>query len=309
MAARVIGCIALSICQLASATSDLRKAAVEPELRTEVPEIYGDANPYNKAPRDGVDPKFDCAWRRAAFTYGKKIQPNMTTKQLSQLSDALQLGRCPGGAPLELGKTEQERRTFPIADGSTPVFVDPSETDSLHTALAKARAIAGHVTLALLPGVHRLTKPLLLSPADSNTTIQSHMGGDATLTGAKILPALKWEKYKVATGANATNIWKASVPASAGVRKMTGLRLSGGRGQRARYPNANSETDQFPTGERPLDAPMIACSSLPLFCDSISGSSFVILVILWSIVGLFRLGRRQREGRAAVGASDARASP
>ena len=340
MAAHVIG-VALTLCQLAAATSDLRKAATEPEVRslgqlalaTEIPEIYSDANPYNKAPRDGVDPKFDCAWRRAAYTYGKKLQPGMTTKQLAQLSDALQLGGCPGGAPLESGsKTEQERRTFPIADGSTPIYVDPSNPDSLHTALDKARTIPGHVTLALLPGVHRLTKPLLLSPADSNTTIQSHMGGEATLTGAKVLPGLKWEKYKVESGgtawkvesgmnaiygatnatpgvsvhgttdssstceaacasdahcnvwtwhepsvqgyakqcwfrtdgqccgtpeaghisgfksSNATNIWKATVPTSAGVSKITGLRLSGGRGQRARYPNANSETDQFPKG-------------------------------------------------------------
>ena len=47
---------------------------------------------------------------------------------------------------------------------------------------------------------------------------------------------------------NATNIWKAVVPASAGVSKITGLRLGSNRGQRARFPNANSELDQFPTG-------------------------------------------------------------
>jgi hypothetical protein len=40
----------------------------------------------------------------------------------------------------------------------------------------------------------------------------------------------------------------ASIPAAANVTAMTGLRLGGGRGQRARFPNANSETDQFPVG-------------------------------------------------------------
>jgi len=43
---------------------------------------------------------------------------------------------------------------------------------------------------------------------------------------------------------NVSNIWKAKIATSAGVRKMVGLRLGGQRGQRARYPNANSETDQ-----------------------------------------------------------------
>ena len=38
---------------------------------TEAPQMFfGDANPYNVAPREGVDPKFECAWRQAAYKCG-----------------------------------------------------------------------------------------------------------------------------------------------------------------------------------------------------------------------------------------------
>jgi hypothetical protein len=338
----------LGLVTTTSATRDLRRAAPVPEPRTpaaiaratEIAELYHDSNPYNRAPRAGVDPKFDCAWRRAAYAYGKTLQPRMTAAHLTQLSDALALGKCPGGAPAieHNATTETERRTFTIQKGSTPVLVDPAQVDGLHAALERARKMPGHVTLSLMAGVHRITKPLLLSPADSNTAIQSHMGGDATLTGAKELPGLQWSKFKVASGAvswkvepnmnavygampkpgdpfwihgttasaplceaackadarcnvwtwhdpslqgyarqcwmrsdhsccgtpeakhtsgfkttNASNIWMAKVPASAGVSKITGLRLASQRGQRARFPNANSELDQYvapPTSAR-----------------------------------------------------------
>ena len=205
----------LGLLHTTRAMSDLRRAAPQPDARTfaeiskstEIPEIYSDSNPYNLAPREGVDPKFDCAWRRAAYAYGKKLQPQMTAAHQAQLSDALELGRCPGGAPepSDDAPTEKSRRTFEISNDSTAIFVDPATTDGLHKALAKARGITGHTTLALLPGVHRITKPLLLSPADSNTTIQSHMGGEAVLTGTKLLPPLKWEKFNVDPG---SKVWK-----------------------------------------------------------------------------------------------------
>jgi hypothetical protein len=222
---------------------------------TEVPQLYADANPYNLAPRDGVDPKFDCAWRRAAYTYGKTLQPKMTAAHQTQLSDALALGACPGGAPEpDLGApTEEERTTFAIPEGSTAIYVDPADgADSLLAALERSRATEGAVTLALLPGVHRITEPMLLTPKDNNLTIQSFGAGETVLSGAKTLSAagLTWEKADAQwlVGKNASNIWKAKIPASAGIDSVVGLRLNSARGQRARFPNANSETDQFPTG-------------------------------------------------------------
>ena len=165
---------------------------------TEIAEIYEDANPYNGAPPAGVPKEFDCAWRHAAYVYGKKLQPSMTSAHQQQLSDALQIGACPGGAPAPDSRvTEEQRRTFAIPKGSTPIYVQPA-TDGLHAALGHARRVGGPVTLSLMPGVHRLTKPLLLSPADSNTTIQSFGGGETVLSGSRSISAgLSWKKYKV----------------------------------------------------------------------------------------------------------------
>ena len=171
------------------------------------PRVLLDANPYNGAPPAGVPKEFDCAWRRAAYAYGKKLQPSMTAAHQQQLSDSLQLGACPGGAPAPDSRvTEERRRTFAIPKGSTPIYVQPA-TDGLHAALGHARRVGGPVTLSLMPGVHRLTKPLLLSPADSNTTIQSFGGGETVLTGSRsIFAGLSCEKYKV-SGDPATVKW------------------------------------------------------------------------------------------------------
>ena len=51
----------------------------------------------------------------------------MTAAHQTQLSAALQLGACPGGAPAPLAgsPTEQQRRSFAIADDSTRIVVDP----------------------------------------------------------------------------------------------------------------------------------------------------------------------------------------
>lgn len=309
---------------------------VAPYTSTEIPGLYADDNPYNLAPRDGVDPEFDCAWRRAAYTYGKSLQPRMTAAHQKQLSDALALTACPGGAPKPDvdATTDEERTTFEIPAGSTAIFVDPADgTNSLHTALEQSRANEGPVTLALLPGVHRITEPLLITPKDKNLTIQSFGSGETVLSGAKVLSTedLTWTPYKVANGTtvwtiepgmnavyaanpggpvsvygktdtvelceaackaaagcnvftwhepsvagyanqcwfrtdgaccgtpeqghisgflkqNSSNIWKAQIPASVGIDSIVGLRLNSARGQRARFPNANSEIDLFPKG-------------------------------------------------------------
>ena len=331
-----------ALCALAMLASDCLRlsnaASLSESATTEIPMIYADDNPYNLAPRSGVDPEFDCAWRRAAYAYGKTLQPRMTAAHQKQLSDALALAACPGGAPEpDLGATtEEERTTFEIPAGSKAIFVDPADgADSLHAALEQSRAEEGPVTLALLPGVHRITEPLLLTPKDNNLTIQSFGDGETVLSGAKLLSAagLAWERHKVANGSavwtvepgmnavyaatatpggpvsihgktdtaalceaackatancnvftwhepsvagyanqcwlrtdgaccgtpeaghisgylkqNSSNVWKTQIPASMGIDSIAGLRLNSARGQRARFPNANSETDLFPKG-------------------------------------------------------------
>eukprot|EP01052_Picozoa_sp_SAG31_P023698 SAG31_NODE_1971_length_6758_cov_3.905205_5_plen_125_part_00 len=56
------------------------------------------------------------------------------------------------------------------------------------------------VTIALMEGTHYLAEPVLLTPKDSGLTISSFEGGDTTVSGARPIKGLKWEKYKVEQG-------------------------------------------------------------------------------------------------------------
>jgi len=174
--------------RLLSLGAAVATASAASAASTEIAHIYSDANPYNIAPREGVDPQFDCAWRKAAYTYGKKLQPQMTAAHQNDLSDALALGACPGAPEPDYltAPTEEERTTFAIPEDSTPIYVDPADgPDSLLAALEQSRATEGKVTLALLPGVHRLTSPMLLTPKDNNLTIQSFGAGETVRSQAK----------------------------------------------------------------------------------------------------------------------------
>lgn len=92
----------------------------------------------------------------------------------------------------------------------------------------------------LAPGVYRLNTTMVLTPAHSNTAITAP-DGEATLTGSRLL-SVQW---KQATTSRGITVWAADIPPSS---PIDALHVGGNRATRARYPNANPETDQFPTG-------------------------------------------------------------
>mmetsp|Transcript_14885 Transcript_14885/g.44162 ORF Transcript_14885/g.44162 Transcript_14885/m.44162 type:complete len:907 (-) Transcript_14885:74-2794(-) len=155
-------------------------------------DIYGDANPYNQPPPVGTDPAFDCAWRKAAFAYAKKIQPELT--KMEAVHDALQLSACGESRPAETTVPPNSQVTLP-ATGVT-VYVSPKGADSaagsetaplatIQAAVNKLRQAGGAGnTVVLRDGIYRLASTLEIGPMDVNLTIQAYPGEMPWISGA-----------------------------------------------------------------------------------------------------------------------------
>lgn len=157
---------------------------------------YDDANPYNKPPPVGTDPDFDCmnpcpsrfdhvllwcnppaflrqpvfvapgAWRKAAFAYAKKIQPE--SRQMAAIHDSLQLSTCGESRPTTVESTATPNRHLSLPRGGNTIYVAPDGSDSatgteaaplasVHAAVNKLRGLGGSGnTVVLRAGVRRL---------------------------------------------------------------------------------------------------------------------------------------------------------
>lgn len=149
-----------------------------------------------------------------------------------------------------------------LQDISKSVFVDPIHGSDRNSGLSKANAVrtiaAGlkatrqatggkprtsgspGVQLILLKGKHRLTQPLVFTPADSYTNIQGDSSG-AVLSGAVLLSNLNWQPSDEIPGAFVTPLSKDILNV---VGPLSVLSVNGVQAIRAQYPNKNSVTDQ-----------------------------------------------------------------
>eukprot|EP00037_Helgoeca_nana_P007697 m.69912 g.69912 ORF g.69912 m.69912 type:complete len:495 (+) comp18448_c0_seq1:187-1671(+) len=162
------------------------------------PGQYGDANPYNKPPPGGVDPDFDCAWRKAALLFAKKIQPD--SKQMSLVFDSLQLSACGESRPEERLNDINHDLTLPLS--GHVVYIAPAGSDNaagtasaplatIHAGVDKLRSLGGAGnTVVLRAGVYRFASTLEIGPMDVNLTIQAYPGEMPWISGAaEITPA------------------------------------------------------------------------------------------------------------------------
>ena len=85
-----------------------------------------------------------------------------------------------------------------------------------------------------------------LTAQDSGLTIESYTGEVAEVSGAHPLGKLAWTAHNTSGG---QNVYSAKLPSSAlPSGDMTGLRVDGKRGIRARWPNGDPEYQLFPDG-------------------------------------------------------------
>eukprot|EP00035_Acanthoeca_spectabilis_P012614 m.227837 g.227837 ORF g.227837 m.227837 type:complete len:815 (+) comp15667_c0_seq10:79-2523(+) len=189
----------------------------------------------------GVPSDFECAWRKAAFAQASVLQPELKLAQRGDLHDALELSsQCNQSFVSHSSETDarggirtEECRLVENCRSVTNVA-------EFLSALDLVGAATGSWEVRMAPGVYRLNKTLVLGPEQSGTSITAPSGG-VTITGAKLL-TVDWQLVTTAHGVKA---YSAAVPAGI---TIDALRVGGQRATRARFPNANPETDQFPKG-------------------------------------------------------------
>ena len=213
-------------------------------------------------PMDIGSPELRCAVYKLAHEFASVVQPKITATQSRAVYDALQLDNCSKSerAPLPRASLPEpapaERTAGPHAAGS--IYVDAAKgSDSaagslgaplktIEAAHAKARQRSGSATIVLRGGTYYLKETLALTAQDSGLTIESYTGEVAEVSGAHPLGKLAWTAHNTSGG---QNVYSAKLPKSAlPSGDMTGLRVDGKRGIRARWPNGDPEYQLFPDG-------------------------------------------------------------
>ena len=206
---------------------------------------------YGPDPPDTPD-DVKCGWRSLAYEYGVKLRPDAD----ALLKAALAVGapsNCslPSVAPRTAAALVEEPR--PAAPASRPRFhVDGSRGHDLaggsaaqplktiQAAVERCRLIDGACDVSVRGGTYHLSAPLRLDERDSGLSISSE-GGRAWLSGGVPLTNLKWRRE------GSGRVWSADLSAS-GLTEIASLRVDGERRSPARWPNADPETQFWPTG-------------------------------------------------------------
>jgi hypothetical protein len=170
---------------------------------------------------EGVDPAFECAWRKLALEYAQTLRP-LTAPQLAAVHDGLLLstlcnvslaaGVGGGALPAPAGAAAAVRPDVAarLAAAATTLYVDPvggsdgnpgtqgAPMKTVAAAVARARGSPQPAAVLLrATGVHRLTETLNLGPADSGLTIAAFPGEAPVVSGGAVITPANWAPYNV----------------------------------------------------------------------------------------------------------------
>ena len=210
------------------------------------------------------DAAFDCAWRELAIAFAPTIVPTLTTAQLGDLMDALELEalHCNATAARTAvaAHAPAPRPTLQLPEAGNSIYVDFARGDdgNAGTEAAPLKTIAAGVaasragrpavpTLVLRGGTHYLAATVDLGAGDSSLTVTAFPAEVPVISGATPLRGLQWKQGSAAAP------WAAAVPPGllppkAAAAGLSALRINGHRATLARFPNANAELDLFPIG-------------------------------------------------------------
>ena len=188
---------------------------------------------------DSVPATFDCAMRKAAYDFGRKLIPRQGG--FESLFYALDLNDpdCQGkfAEPLVEARAPKPDPVPPDA-----VFVSPSgmrgasgKPEAPLRSIQEAADLAvasGRRTVVLRGGTHYLSAPIALGAHHSGLRFVAHPGESPVISGGVEIQTA-WQPYKVQPGGS--NIWVTAVGDE--VDEVPGLQIGGVRATRARYPN------------------------------------------------------------------------
>ncbi len=198
---------------------------------------------------------FDCRMRQLAMDYAHKIQPSLSGDHYQQIADALNGAQEAQNCNVSIPKNSRRYKvppSFPLPRSTGATFyADPvngkdsnsgSESSPFLTLEKGIDAAKGNPgsTLVLRKGTFYLTKTIELDASDSGLTIQNYQGEEVWISGGKVIQP-QWKSYKTTGG---MNIYQADLSAQ-GIDEMLGFRIDTMRMIRAKYPNADPETQGF----------------------------------------------------------------
>ena len=244
------GCVAgKPCCSLASGQGPLKAYSGPMNISTGL--VLDVAPSTGKPP--GVNRSFDCAVRKLAYEYARKIHPGNGT--LSSVFDGLQLSRCAGVVPAPAAAAAAAATAASVgpeiyvsvngSDGSgSGTLAEPFATPWRGVAACRAATATGSAcTVTLRGGTYFLAdRPVQLTAMDSGLTMRSYPGEQAELSGGEPLRGLTWSLANMSTWSNSSGaVWKAPFRAAGGELSALRLRHTGRRVVRARHPNADPE--------------------------------------------------------------------
>ena len=114
-------------------------------------------------------------------------------------------------------------------------------------AVSLTRTKNGNKTIVLRKGTFHQREAVLFTSQDSDLTIQNYPGEAAWVSGGVPLTGLQWKRHPLSAKDNVyvADVSKFNLP------RVHGLRVNERRVSPARYPNADPETQFWPTGYVP----------------------------------------------------------
>jgi hypothetical protein len=213
-----------------------------------------------------VSESFDCLAREFVWQYAQQIQPFRAN--IDTVYDALQLSTLCNSTiekRVNVRDTVQNQKVLSVRTGQ--YYVDANSgsdsnpgtlSDPFLTIQHAVNVAVSNSVIYLRAGIYYLKDTIFLGPENSGLTFASYNGEDAQINGGIPLTT-KWAPYNVGKDAN---IYVADLSGQ-GIQNITGLQLNGLRCTRARFPNANPETDLFPVGWIPNAANWIPPHTYP----------------------------------------------
>lgn len=227
----------------------------------------------------GPTQSYDCGLRRLALEYAQQLQPFRGAAELQLVADALNgspqygeynCGVLAAALPARPARLAQSASASALRDlleaapaaGAATFYLDaaagndaaagtlaaPFRSVERGVAACRAAAAADGCTVFFRAGTYELAGPVLLSAADCGLALRA-FPGDAQpwISGGAALGSLAWTPV---AGARAANTWRASLagaalPVTRAGEAIQGLRFGGRRFIRARWPNADPETQGF----------------------------------------------------------------
>jgi hypothetical protein len=195
-----------------------------------------------------IPASFHCAVRKFAMEYVSSMPAAQGRLQL--VHDALQVDMfCNETQTIQYPPYKRPSH-LPPWHGFPVLFVDAKRGSdvngdgsaakpfkSVQKALELSRTLqAAKRSIVLKEGTYYLQETLQLDDRDSGLTIQNYFGDEVWISGGRVLET-NWQPYAVKGD---LNVWVTDVPQD--IKEITGLRINGERGVRARFPNANPET-------------------------------------------------------------------